>query len=194
MRKVGPPWLGAVVATSLSFLPVVFSIMLLFNLWNMKTVIYEGTSFMDCVWNFYFIIKKYSLELIELYIQSKSQPVKILVPIGAVGVFATQFGVSKEHKIKFTFSEMYESFWKYSHPRVKMKVIGIYIYITYFSSLVMLFVGIWRMSFPTILLAVISITTLQLAGVKNLYNVKRWKMDIYYEEGNQKSRKKEIKS
>lgn len=191
MKKVGPPWLGAVVATSLSFLPVVFSIVLLFDFGGIKTKIYEATSFMDGVWNFYFCIKEIVLGWIVLYSKTESTPIKILVPVSAVVVFATQLGISKEHKIKYTFSEMYESFWKFSHPSIKMKLIGVYVYVTYIASLIMLFVGILKMNFPVILLSVASIIILQLDGVKNLQDVKRWKMNIYYEENNQKSQKKE---
>lgn len=191
MKKVGPPWLGVVVATSLSFLPVVFSIVFLFDFGGIKTKIYEATSFMDGVWNFYFCIKETVLGWIVLYSETDSTPIKILVPVFAVGVFATQLGISKEHKIKYTFSEMYESFWKFSHPSIKMKLIGVYVYVTYIASLLMLFVGILKMNFPVILLAVASIIILQVDGVKNLQDVKRWKMNIYYEENNQKSQKKE---
>lgn len=191
MKKVGLPWLGVVVATSLSFLPVVFSIVFLFDFGGIKTVIYDATTFMEGVWEFYFCIKETVLGWIKLYSETDSKPIKILVPVLAVGVFATQLGISKEHKIKYTFSEMYESFWKYSHPSIKMKLIGVYVYATYIASLVMLFVGILKMNFPVILLAVASIIILQLDGVKNLQDVKRWKMNIYYEENNQKSQKKE---
>lgn len=191
MKKIGPPWLGVVFATSLSFLLIVFSFVFLFDFGGIKTAIYVATSFLDGVWKFYFCSKERVLGWILLYSETESTPIKILVPISATVIFATQLGIFKEHKIKYTFSEMYESFWKYYHPSIKMKLISIYVYATYIASLVMLFVGVLEMKFPVILLAGVSIFILQLDGVKNLQDVKRWKMNIYYEENNQKSRKKE---
>lgn len=190
MKKVTLPWLGVVIATSLSFLAVIFSIIFLFNIGKIKTIIYDATSYMTDIWKLYFYSKEKILGWIKLCSEVNSKPIKIFVPIAAAIVFLVQFGIFKEHKMKYTFSEMYSSFWGYTHPNINMKLIGIYVYGTYITNLIVFFAGISKMNFPAILLATISVIILQANGIKNLRDVDKWKKSIYYEENNQESQQK----
>ena len=182
MKNVGPPWLSALTATSLSFLLFIVAILFFTDFKECKEWIYEITSNIDFLWSAYFKLKKECLQLIDLYLQSESKPLKVFVITIVLSVITAQFGISKEHKIKYTFSEMYESFWIFRHPYIKMKVIGFLVYSTYLLNIVLFFVSFYHKLFSPMILTLASIIILQLCGLKNLRDVKEWKMKLHYED------------
>lgn len=176
MKKINPPGLVAIVATSLSLCLLIFAFLVcdlfqhnIFNI-NAKLICFFDA---DKILQFYKTFKMFFLDTVSSWLGSNTSFSKEVLPIGLmVLVILGEFGLSKFDLPSFI--GLYNKLDEYPHPKINLSLLYIFIKVSFWVNFVSFCVFWFKNDYPPMIFTLMALIILFAIGILYRYRISVW--------------------